>query len=294
MQSAKLTFEEALVRFANERDARPLTKLLGDKPIQRILEAALSSAKSEKLVSAIAIPSTIVAMGGALAYIKERETKPLLAFAIGLAGLWPFLNNRTHRTEPTRQQLIDVATLKQRRFVTAALEFQEALADGSIKAFEKLTPHSRSTAYRQIDPSMFRADHALAAIIGGSEYWRCVKVRTSLKHMLPTTDLYFEIGSARARPYLTGKLLIDLPLAKYRIARRAIEDRFPKDRVIANCLDGIDRMRALDPQVYGSAEDKATKVHGRADHARTLTMLAEGQLEHFENRLRLVDIDGLG
>lgn len=288
-----LALDEAFARFCGLKRTQPVADLLGAKVLDCILVAATECEVKHKRYAALAFPGAAIGIGGALEYIRNRR---LVALAIGLAGAAaasPLLRARTHRTEPSKAKLIDTATLKQRRFVIAMLEFQEHLAAGRIAAFERVTPHERDRHYREVHPSLFRADHALAAIAGGNRYWACARVRSTLQHQLPTTELLFEIGSIRARPYLDGKFLIEATPENFELARQAIMARFPSDRTLHAHLGSIEKMRALNPVKFPSPAAKAAEVAGDIDRARTQTLLAEGLLGYFEDRMRQVEVDGL-
>lgn len=288
-----LTLDESFARFCSLKRTQPIADLLGAKVLDCILVAATECETTHNRYAALAFPGAAFGIAGALEYIRNRR---FLALAIGLAGAAaasPLLRARTHRTEPSKAKLLDTATLKQRRFVIAMLEFQEHLAAGRIAAFERITPHERDRQYREVHPSLFRADHALAAIVGGNRYWACARVRSSLQHQLPTTDLLFEIGSVRARAYLDGKYLVEASSESFARAKQAIMARFPNDRTLHAHLDSIEKMRALDPMKFLSPAAKAAEVAGHIDRARTQTLLAEGLLDYFENRMRQVEVEGL-
>jgi hypothetical protein len=283
--------DEAISAFLRLNKTIHVPEQLDEKTLALVLDRALESKDAENFSSVLAIPGIVLALGGALTYVKDKSSKGLVASMVGMAAVAPFFRQRSHSSEPKPDELFAGVSPKKAQFLAGLLQFKAALERGEIRAFERRMPPLSDSRFRELDPSMFRADHALAAIVGGYKYWRCVKLRTQWKHLMPTSDLLFLVGEHRVSTYVDGKVLTELPQAKFEAAKAVILAFPGKIKTVKAHLQYIERARTLDATIFTTPERKAVEVAkmvGVGVGESSLKQLYAGQLGHFENQLRLV------
>lgn len=285
-------FDQAISNFLSLSEVICIEDDLDDPALALVLECAKSHRAKLYTANLLIAPGTAMAAGGIISCFKDKSYKGLAVGLVGGLALAPALWLRHNRSEPNLDQLLKLASPKRRKFLSGLFQFKAALERRDVVAYERTTYTRGKGRFRQIDPSMFHADHAMAALIGGNEYWSCVKLDTSFRHQAPTSELLFDIGAHRASMFVDGKLLSDMTATQFDRAKDIIFSSPAGNKTLLKHINHIEHFRSLNPKDYPRVEDRVAAVAamvGVGVGESSLRQLVSGNLDHFERKLRQIE-----